>query len=379
MLLYYRRTYMVLSHCLAIILWLPLRIANKLLNPGRRTASPPKKILIQDGYFLGDLLLLSHALKSIRAAFPESQVHLLAQPAGCELLRNSGWIDKFITFSPPWSFKQPLCGAIRAVLSCIRTLRIEHYDLAIDFHGEVRGLALLFFCTIPFRISFSDFGGRPWCTASYATPKHAVQQMKRSMYLVQRITGRDAGTSDFPLWPLFTKSDVPTEQQKTAGGGDAGRGGIILIHPATANPDKQWPAACFTELIDMLDIQQSPSITLVGGKEDKTILDAIIAGVKRPCRIVYPTFAELEQLLRKARLLVCLDSFCQHAASSLGTPVVGIYGPSKPYYSAPQAGPISIVWNDRILRPPYAGYDGPRSMAASTARTVFSAINESLE
>jgi ADP-heptose:LPS heptosyltransferase len=80
----------------------------------------------------------------------------------------------------------------------------------------------------------------------------------------------------------------------------------------------------------------------------------------------------------KARLLVCLDSFCQHAASSLGTPVVGIYGPSRPCYSAPQAGRISIVWNDRILRPPYTEYAGPRPMAASSARTVFSAVNESL-
>jgi ADP-heptose:LPS heptosyltransferase len=377
MLLYYRRTYILLARCLVIVLWLPLRIANMMLNPGRRSSSPPKKILVQDGYFLGDILLLTHALKAVREAFPQSKIHFLAQPAGCELLQDSGWIDRFITFSPPWSFKQPVGAAIRSVFSCIGKLRKERYDLAIDFHGEVRGLAMLFFCNIPTRISFSDFGGGVWCTTSYSTPAHAVQQMKRCLYLVHRITGRDMTAQDTPLWPVLKKSEASRSRHPSAEKNTGGRP-LVLIHPATANPDKQWPAARFSELMALLDNQKSVDITLVGGTADRLLLDTIVAGARRACRVVYPDFAGLERLLRQARVLVCLDSFCQHAASSLQTPVVGIYGPSRPRYSAPQAGPIAIVWNNRVLRPPYAEFSGPRPMAANTAATVFSAIKQFL-
>lgn len=375
MLLYYSRTYRFFFRFLSAVLRIPLRIANRIINAGPRAFSNPKKILVQDGYFLGDVLLVSRALCALRAAFPSSEVHLLAQPAGCELLHDSGWIDKCISFTPPWSFPGPFFTSVKAVFSCIRLLRRQRYDCAIDFHGEVRGLAMLFFCNIPCRISFSDIGGAPWCTEAYATPSHAVQQMKRSVYLIRCITGRDYDAGDRPLWPVLTKdssAQAADSAVKTASIPN------ILIHPGTANRDKQWPVQRFVELIDMITALHTHEVTIVAGKDDSELTASLVRDIRRPCSLVFPTFSQLELLLKQASVLVCLDSFCQHAASSLGIPVVGVYGPSMPLYSAPLAGPVSIVWNNRIIKPPYREFTKPCPVSVNTAQTVFSAVAEFL-
>ena len=367
MLLYFKRTFIILSFLISITLWIPLRILNFALYPSKKIKNPPKKILVQDGYLLGDTLQYSRALAALRSAFAESEVHLITHASACEFLRMSGWVHGFVPFSAPWQFRQPFFTSLKAVWTGVRQVRSQRFDMAIDLSGDIRGLAFLFACNIPQRISFSDFGGRPWCTRAYATPKNARHLMARWSYLIRCITGRDAEPGAGPLWPSLTKEITPAP-------GPAGPRRLVLVHPGTSNPEKQWPAERFALVINRLMAQKTFETCIIAGRADAPVADAIVSRLKAPCRALYPTFSELEMLLKQARVLLCLDSFAQHAAAALGTPAVVLYGPSMPQFFAPRADKIAVVWNNCMIKPPYQECTGPRPVTANTSESVFKAV-----
>jgi ADP-heptose:LPS heptosyltransferase len=370
MLLYYRRSFIILSFIISYLLWLPLRILNKLLIARARSFSPPKKILVQDGYLLGDALLYSHALKNLANVFPSSEIHLVTHPTVCGFLAASGWAHTLVPFAAPWQHRQPLFLSLKAFADCVRRLTRERYDMAIDFHGDIRGLAMLFLCGIPRRVSLCDFGGRPFCTDAFATPVEARHQMNRCVYLVQRIAGVSYTPVGRPLWPTVIKETHGPQFATNI------TRSLALVHPATSNPDRQWPAKRFAEVVDLLAAQNRFDVRIVAGVKDKKIVGEISSLTAGTCPVLFPSFYELEQLLKRAAVIVCLDSFAQHAAAALGTPAVVIYGPSRPVYVAPLEGPVSVVWNNCIIKPPYQVFSGPRSITATTSDTVVRAVAE---
>jgi ADP-heptose:LPS heptosyltransferase len=367
MLLYFKRSFIILSFIASFVLWIPLYILNFFLNPRKKESTQPKKILVQDGYLLGDTLQYSRALAALRSAFPESEVHLITHASACEFLRMSGWVHGFVPFSAPWQFKQPFFTSLKAVWTGVKLVRSQRFDMAIDLSGDIRGLAFLFACNIPQRISFSDFGGRPWCTRAYATPETARHLMARWAYLVSCITGRVEEPYAGPLWPTLIKEISPSPRP-------SGGRRLVLVHPGTSNPEKQWPAERFEQVIERLLEQETLETCIIAGKADAPITDAIVSRLKAQCRVLYPTFNELEILLKQARVLLCLDSFAQHAAAALGTPAVVVYGPSRPQFFAPCGGNMMVVWNNRVIRPPYQECTGPRPVSANTSDTVFKAV-----
>ena len=367
MLLYFKRSFIILSFITSYVLWVPLYILNIFLNPRKKSETQPKKILVQDGYLLGDTLQYSRTLAALRSAFAESEVHLITHASACEFLRTSGWVHGFVPFSAPWAFRQHFITSLKTVRACVKQVRSQRFDMAIDLSGDIRGLAFLFMCNIPQRISFSDFGGRPWCTGAYATPANARHFMARCSYLVHRITGRDAEPCARPLWPSFTKEITPAP-------GPAGMRRLVLVHPGTSNPEKQWPAERFAQVIDRLMAQETLETCIIAGKADAPVVGAIVSRLKAQCRVLFPTFSELEMLLKQACVLFCLDSFTQHAAAALGTPAVVLYGPSRPQFFAPCADNIAVVWNNCMIKPPYHEYTGPRPVTANTSETVFKAV-----
>jgi ADP-heptose:LPS heptosyltransferase len=122
--------------------------------------------------------------------------------------------------------------------------------------------------------------------------------------------------------------------------------------------------------------QETFETCIIAGKADAPVANTIVSRLKAPCLVLFPTFCELETLLKQARVLLCLDSFAQHAAAALGTPSVVLYGPSRPQYFAPCTGSVAVVWNDCIIKPPYRECTGARPVTANTSDTVFKAVVE---
>jgi heptosyltransferase-2 len=98
------------------------------------------------------------------------------------------------------------------------------------------------------------------------------------------------------------------------------------------------------------------------------------------------TIGQTAALIAQATAVVTGDTSVLHMASALETPVVGIYGSTRPGDNIPQFGPHALLYDDTIScapcyksRCPLTGSDHLRCQKAVTPERVLSAIETLLK
>ena len=91
-----------------------------------------RRILLIRLSSLGDILLVTPLLNLLRTACPQARIDVLIKAEYRDLLRAHPGITRLLTFDS----RQPL-------LRTLRSLRADHYDLALDLHCTPRSQLLL--------------------------------------------------------------------------------------------------------------------------------------------------------------------------------------------------------------------------------------------
>jgi len=100
------------------------------------------KILVFQTAFLGDLILTSPLLKSLKRTFKKAQLHLVVRK-GLESIYEGFWpVDRVIPFDK------------KGIWAISRKLKRENYDLAVSPHRSHRSSLILWLSRIPIRIGY---------------------------------------------------------------------------------------------------------------------------------------------------------------------------------------------------------------------------------
>jgi heptosyltransferase-1 len=122
-------------------------------------------------------------------------------------------------------------------------------------------------------------------------------------------------------------------------------------------------------------------VVVIHGPGEKSIAEEVCrASVPAKPEIVATTIEELMGLLSHARCLLAADSGPLHLAAALGTPVVGLYGPTDPARNGPFV-PGAIVLSE--ARPDEISYKRRTSYSPSMLRIgvekVLAAVDSCLK
>ncbi|HID55282.1 TPA: lipopolysaccharide heptosyltransferase II, partial [Candidatus Poribacteria bacterium] len=100
-----------------------------------------RKILVMHtGGWIGDMVLLTPALRAIRNAYPEAQISILVNPLVEGLMIRNPYINRVIVYDKRGGQK-----GLRNLLSMASALREEGFDMAVLFHpNSVRSAFLAF-------------------------------------------------------------------------------------------------------------------------------------------------------------------------------------------------------------------------------------------
>jgi lipopolysaccharide heptosyltransferase II len=126
-----------------------------------------------------------------------------------------------------------------------------------------------------------------------------------------------------------------------------GGGPIIALCPgARYGPAKQWPIERFAQLARQLTRELGARGLVVGAANEREAAAAILAAAGAddwhdatgagPIRFA-------AELLRRCDAAVCNDSGAMHLAAAVATPVVALFGPSDPRWTAPLGPRHQIV------------------------------------
>jgi ADP-heptose:LPS heptosyltransferase len=105
--------------------------------------------------------------------------------------------------------------------------------------------------------------------------------------------------------------------------------------------EKRWPAPRFAALADHLASHVGARIIIVGHGADAPIARQMRLSMRHPAvDLVGQTtsFGQLAALLQRCHLYIGNNSSPLHLAEAVGTPVVGIFGPTDPAVYGPYRG-----------------------------------------
>lgn len=141
--------------------------------------------------------------------------------------------------------------------------------------------------------------------------------------------------------------------------------GPIVLHPGSSAIKRCWPAEQYEALVDALRKQGQDVKPVIGEVElERWSPDRLHEWTEKRGAEVVRSADALLPILQKARLFIGNDAGPMHLAVQLGTPTLGILGPTEPSKTAP------LAEHFRFIAPP----DGPGRIEDVGLAAVLDAV-----
>jgi ADP-heptose:LPS heptosyltransferase len=227
-------------------------------------------------------------------------------------------------------------------VECVQRLRENRYTCAIDFQGLYKSSVLAALSGAPRRIGFERGRAREGGAAMFYTERvvPAGRHVAELNYSLAEQAGASRPAS--PEYPLRVPAGGAASVRSRLH--DMGiTGDYIVVGPGGSWRAKCWPTERFGELCREIEQRTSLRVVVIHGPGEKSAAEEVLRAAAPAQPVIVPTtIEELMGLLSHARCLIAADSGPLHLAAALGTPVVGLFGPTDPARNGPFA-PRAIV------------------------------------
>ena len=313
---------------------------------------------------LGDVVHALPAASALRDAFPQARIDWVIDARWQRLLERNPDVNEVVAYD------RKQAGGLS---SAIRKLRAARYTCAIDFQGLYKSALLALASGAPRRIGFQSSYAREGLVAGLYTDRlnpRGPHKVDHNRTLVER-AGAQLGPLRFPLAIRPEDDDLITRELNNRGITD-----FYVLNPGGGWLSKCWPAERHGELHRKLAERHGwRGVVSFGPGEDRLASDLIRAAGNTPPVEIPLALGPLMALLRRAKLMVSADTGPLHLASALGTPVVGLFGPTDPARNGPFSPHDISVRNPRHSITTYArGASYSPAMLSITVDQVVDAV-----
>jgi len=315
----------------------------------------PENILIIRLSAIGDVINVLPALRLLRSNFPDSSITWLVEDRASEIIRDHPDLDEVIIY-PRKKWQRGILKVNRSLnvisetLSFYKKLRRNHYDLVIDFQGNLKSAVMNMITGSRNRLGF----GKGYCKElNYLSTQHHAYPAGKKIHRIEKnlslLKELDIETNfQRPELPV-TRDDEEYISNFIEGNADPSLP-IIIIHPGTSKfgSFKQWPAENYTLLADMILDRHKANVIITWGPGEVDTVNEIVKSMKHNALPACETksIKQLTELIKRATLFIGGDTGPLHIASIMGIPVVGIYGPKDPAIYGPYDGTAIVIKKD---------------------------------
>jgi heptosyltransferase-3 len=303
---------------------------TRLVSPGTVSS-----ILVIKLRAVGDVLLASIVLQNLRAAFPDARIDVLTERAGKDVVAGHSAVNEVVVYD-----RSRMSG-----LQLILSVRKRHYDLVIDLFGNPRTALVTRLSGARVRVGYR-FRGRAYAYTIIAEPRGDT--VHNTQFNLDALEAMGVPIVDRNL--RFT----PHQEHRLYVSGFLEREGLtgrtlVALNAGGGWYTKRWRNESFAELADRIAAHYGWTVVLPWGPGQLPDVEAI-AGRAR-CKPFVPPATSLPQLaalFEKCAFVVSNDSGPMHLAAAVGTPVLGIFGPTRPELQGPYGSHNATVRLDGL-------------------------------
>jgi len=330
-----------------------------------------KNILLVNVNWLGDVLFSTPAIRAIRKAFTSSSISCMIVPRVKEILEDNPNIDELIIYDEEGMHKSLL-----AKVKFIAQLKKKKFDLVILFHRSFTRTLICYLAGIPTRVGYSTFK-RAFLLTQKIKPQ--IRSMHRIDYLSNIVNAIGIETDNSFCDFFIQDSNRVFVDKFLFNAGIKQDDTIVVLNPGGNWQPKRWMKENFARLADKLITDFNLKVIISGGLKDIDLVGQItkLMNQKPVVACGRLTLKQLGALFEKAKLVISADSSPLHIAASLGTKIIGLYGPTSVDITGPRGrGYIKIIQKSIGCKIPC--YDSEcidfRCMKVITAKDVLDEV-----
>lgn len=280
------------------------------------------KILLVNTKFLGDLIISSPGLKSVRKKFPDAEITLLVRKGYEDGVKNNPYINRIMAFDFGVK-KDSFFSRLRDEINFIGSIVKERYDAVVSFHPGDRTAFLAWLSGAKIRIAPRKQPFGFFFNVKVDVEEDTISYLDYYNRIASALTGEPG--------ELKTEYFVSSEERACANEffieNEIDSNGLIIgIHPGASEPTKIWQEEKFAELIkNIAAIPESKIILIAGPKE--TSKAARIRSAVHGLNVSLFNSDDINKtaaVMERIRLLVSNDSAARHLAVALGIPVIAL-------------------------------------------------------
>lgn len=284
-----------------------------------------KRILVITLSNLGDIVLTTPVIATLRNEFPDSRIDVLVGPPGKAVFEKDKNIFKVI----PYDKHMPITGKVRLQMK----LKKLNYDLIVDLRNTVLGLLI---------------GPKYRTSTIQSFPAEVIHSIDKHLHRL-----RSLGMEKLLRRPYIQV--MPEDEAHVSGllKSSGVKEDFVVINSGAKSHLKRWTQEGFAAVADRLAGECNVDVIFIGSKEDEDI----VSGVMKKMKHKGHNFAEktnvrqLGHLLKRAKLLITNDSAPLHIGCACGTRVLAIFGPTDPRKYGP-IGEFDTVINKKLVCSP---------------------------
>lgn len=305
--------------------------------------SPRSILLIQLGD-IGDVVLSTPCIQALRKQYPLATIVAVVWDKAAELLQDCPWLDHVI---PVTKQSRSLCEEIFFQRKFFRQLREFHFDLAIDLRTGTRGAILALFSGAGQRIGFYASDGKLWRNRLFTSLLHKEYSPEQHVadYLLSLL--ETFGITVAKRSPTLAVSENKLVRIETLFRELKIESGSLLValQPFSLWHYKELEEEKYIALVHWLTGEQGATVLVTGAASEQARAEEIVRNCGKRCYNFAgrTTIAMYAALLKKCHLFIGVDSAGLHIAAAVGTPTLGIFGPSSPVSWAPRGETHRVV------------------------------------
>lgn len=286
-----------------------------------------KKILIIKLAAAGDTVLLMPVIHSIKKTFPNVEIDWLVSKINIQLARRSSDVRKIFNLKNI---------SIINLLTIIRELRKESYDICIDFEQWSRGSALIGFLSGAKVVYGFDTPGQ--CRSSLFTKsvkktfdQHEINEFFNLAETVGKLmpyeipTLKESKEGDKELFDLLSNKEKKSKW--------------VLFHPgcgADGTP-REWPLEEYAILGNWLKINFKVDLFISGGPDEVQKAGTLLKLLNQQAINMAGNLSweGTLSLLSKMDLIISGNTGVMHIAAALNKNQIALHGPTNPILWGP--------------------------------------------
>ena len=285
-----------------------------------------RKILIIRLSSLGDIILTTPLIRSLKNQYPQLQIDFLIRPQYKDVLINNPYINNIIYYESDNVEKKLL----------ERKLSEQNHELVIDLQNNFRSAAI----SSNLKVLKVKFNKKTF--EKFLLVKFKINKLRNSKQIpiryAETINGFQLDDKGLDLFTNNNSSAVLNSEEKYIG-----------FCPGSRHFTKMWPEEYYIQLGNLLKIH-GYKIVLLGGSNDNQVCTKISKSIPYSINLcndddILQTAADM----KKCEAVVCNDSGLMHAACAVKIPVLAFFGSTvKEFGFSPYKNRNSILENNSV-------------------------------